>query len=1406
MLKKFKTKLLQNIAAPLLSLGVAHSALSLELAQSPLFLAQPVKPLVMLNMSNDHQLYFKAYDDYTDLDEDGIADTTYMNDYDYYGYFDSNKCYSYESGRFEPEAFTTNHFCDSVDGEWSGNFLNWATMTRMDAVRKILYGGLRSTDGDKDGITVLERAFLPQDAHAFAKYYNGPNISKLTGHNFPAGTSKDSGITLCNATDSATYDNSTNVFSQTNNRAPKIMVMKGNYSLWASNERWQCRWGSGSNGNNSSDSQINAYSSAPSKTDGFEYNARVQVCKAGLLEESCRSYPDGNSKPSGLLQKHGQNGEILFGLMTGSYGKNKSGGVLRKNIADLSDEIDADADGRFISSAGIVSTLNKLRIYGYRYSGGGNNGAYNDDVADDCPWALNSFSDGRCSNWGNPQSEIYLESLRYLAGKSVNTDFDPSGADDTSYISGLSSATWVDPIGSANHCAALNIIQFNASSSSYDDDFSDASDLNAIGTIDSWTNEIGTAEGVNGNHYFVGESGGDTNQLCTAKSVANLSDVAGTCPDAPRLGGTYDIAGLAYYARSSKIRTDYDVGNVTTYGVALAPAVPQVTIPVSGDGKSVTILPACRNNKVSGNCAIVDFKIIEQTTDGTSGTLYVNWEDSEQGGDFDQDMWGLIKYQATATEVKVTTQVMAQSTGDAMGFGYVISGTTRDGFHAHSGINGFTYTPENILDKACGVSGGCNCRVGDGYGGQGACNFSHSDALASVETYSVGDSSGTLLESPLYYAAKWGGFGDDENGQAPTVESISATDPETYYFAIDPAELEESLSKALDQVASAAGAASSVATNSTRLGTDTVVYQAMFDSADWSGQLTARQLTENGTLGSTIWQTDDNKFASHASRNIGTSANGSGVDFLWANLSDVQKAALIGSDTEADGMNRLDWVRGDDVDGLRDRESILGDVVNSNPVFAGKEKYRFDNLPADLGGGSYLTFYNAYKTNRAEVLYVNANDGMLHGFNAANGNELFAYVPSTIYDKLKNLTAPNYGTGSNPHTYNVDGPIFVGDAYIGNSWKTILIGTLGAGGKGLFVLDVTDPANFDPEDDVLFELTEADFPELGNITGQPVIAPTLDGWKVILGNGYNSGGVDSERARLFVIDLENPTTETRVIQAGTSGSNGLAAPSLLTNGNGLVVTAYAGDLLGNMWKFDLSDSTDPDNWGVAFQSGGVDVPLFTATDGTNRQPITAAPTLGLNEQMNNAIMVYFGTGSYLSSSDNEVGSVVNSFYAIADQGAAVSGRSVLMEKDISSESNTRTISNNDTTSWWATQKGWYLDLSVDGSVTGERVISKPLLRYDRLLFPTLITSTDPCAFGGSGWQMELKAVGDKFPNHSIFGEDGEKVDYAIIGYSDMVQHGEKAYLPTNNIKGELEVHEGSIPGDAVGRMSWRQLR
>jgi type IV pilus assembly protein PilY1 len=787
-------------------LGLVANTSHAGIALSPLFLTISVTPVVMLNISKDQQLYFKAFDDYSDLDKDGSPETMYKHGVDYYGYFDSYKCYSYTNNQFEPGLATPTKYCT---GLWSGNFLNWASMTRIDTIRKILYVGFRYTDTGTittttttttghgsnkitttttttaPGITVLGRSYLPNDAHSFAKLYNGSDLASLTPF------TSTSGITLCNTTVSNTQ------LSQNVSDAPLIRVAKGNYSLWAANERWQCRWSgekAASNSNSSSDSGINAASSNPDKnTNGLgDYNVRVKVCDGNLIgTENCKTYPDGTIKPIGLLQTYGDDDKLRFGLMTGSFGKNKSGGVLRKNVSSITDEINVTTNGTFKSApttGGIIDTLNKLRIHGYRHDDGTYFGA---SGSDNCIWGLNTFSDGNCSNWGNPQSEIFLESLRYLSNHSALPAYLPANPNtDSVYISGLTVATPNSPpVSVTEWCAKLNVIQFNASSSSYDgDQLGNVADISST-AMNALTNTVGSYEINPGNSYFVGENGTNNNQLCTAKPVNNLSDVKGTCPDAPRLSGTYHLAGLAQFAHNKDIQLSLQ-GNqlVTTYGVALSPQAPKIVIPVPGSAgnNTVTILPACQNSSVGGNCAIVDFKIVHQdcslltpvpTGTWNCGKIYVNWEDSEQGGDFDQDQWGILTYSVNSTQVKISTKVIAQSTPYKMGFGYILSGTTNDGFHAHSGINGYAYTdPQGTT--ACN-----NCVLGD---------------AANTVTYTIGTGSALSLQQPLYYAAKWGGFIDSNNNGIPDLQGEWDGDgdgkPDRYFFATNPSELANSLS------------------------------------------------------------------------------------------------------------------------------------------------------------------------------------------------------------------------------------------------------------------------------------------------------------------------------------------------------------------------------------------------------------------------------------------------------------------------------------------------------------------------------------------------------------------------------------------------------------------------------------
>lgn len=885
-------------------------------------------PLVMLSMSRDHQYFLKAYNDYTDLDpETGDVDangnpnieTTYKHSFDYFGYFDPFKCYSYSNANdlYTPVSVTQDKYCNG--NRWSGNFLNWVTMTRMDVIRSIFYGGKRVVDTDSQ--TVLERAHLTMDAHSFAKYYNGPDIADLTpfspksdannGGDSDGFDDIDEGITFCNTT-----FNTNSGASQNSTQPPLIRVVEGNYQFWGSNERWQCTLsGERRNATNGNippsaprmfvidgvdvtiDSGIDAHSSDPSSSD--DYVVRVEVCKAGLIgSERCKQYPTGEPKPIGILQTYGDTDLIRFGLMTGSYENNIQGGVLRKNIGDFSDEINVDTDGTFKFSdteESIIRTLDVLRLWGYRYS----DGQYEGGGAefDDCRFNLTTLPNGRCRSWGNPISEIYRETLNYLGGRTADPSFT---GDDSVFIDNLRSHDWEDPLNVDNQCADLSTILINASVSSYDNDeisidglaggintslVNSAPIIANAGTTDEWTNRVGVQEGFNqvGRTFFIGDNGTVDDELCTAKAIGNLSDVNGLCPEAPSVNGSFAMAGLAYYAHNNDIRADLE-GNqtVNTFAIALATNVPVIQIPRTNSSEALELLPSYRNLREDLSGGLVDFKIVKPHTDIGGGrfeaSFYVNWEVAEQGSDYDQDLWGTINYilDENRNELTVTTNAVFEASGARQLMGFITSGTTQDGFHAFSGSEGADF------DDPTGVPGCDKCEtLLDQNGVIGGNRIVNAQQGPQSHTFTLQAGNVSSLESPLFYAAKYGGFEEnrdetiDVNGN-PVIEELSLTDapdelnewdevdnttgadgadglPDNFFFVINPENLFNSIENTLNQIlAEERSASSSVASFANSNGFGNIVVQGTYqellreattgadgsiDEVEWTGEL-----------------------------------------------------------------------------------------------------------------------------------------------------------------------------------------------------------------------------------------------------------------------------------------------------------------------------------------------------------------------------------------------------------------------------------------------------------------------------------------------------------------------------------------------------------------------------------------
>lgn len=640
-----------------------------------------------------------------------------------------------------------------------------------------------------------------------------------------------------------------------------------------------------------------------------------------------------------------------------------------------------------------------------------------------------------------------------------------------------------------------------------------------------------------------------------------------------------------------------------------------------------------------------------------------------------------------------------------------------------------------------------------------------------------------------------------------------------YFTAADPDTFATELSNTLNSiVARTEGSSASVATNSTRLDTNTVVYQAKFDSRDWTGQFLAYAINADGSLAATpAWDAGQNVTAQGS---IGRSIFGynptatpfKGINFFHNNLNAAQQALL----TEA----QLNYVRGIQTNELQNggtfrnrtgTNRLMGDLVNSDPWFIGDINFGYHLLPG-TEGSDYSNYRNstAYKA-RTPLVAIGGNGGMLHVFNAnitgtGAGTEVFAYVPHAVLPKLASLTDPNYS-----HQYFVDGSPVAGDAYIdangdnNKEWRTVLIGTLGAGGKGIFALDATflDPGDssyataensFLPQR-VMWEISSTTAPNATDLTnvltgsnprfgftdylgftlGQASIVRMANGkFAAVFGNGYNSA---SHQAVLYIVDLETgaliKSLNTGVGSAGNP--NGLSTPIAIdANGDRIVDAIYAGDLHGNLWKFDVS-SSNTGQWDFGFKQGNTPKPLFVARDSDGiRQPITAKPQAG--KHPSSGVMVYFGSGKYFETGDN---SVINpqpqTFYGIQDDCVKLAGSNIncstgdpgitrandlvqqsIIAEDVFGDFDIRVTSHCvdpllaidnvncngiSMINYLGSKQGWYMDLVFPaGSPDGERVISQALLRGGRIIFVTLIPDPEPCGYGGTSWLMELDAI------------------------------------------------------------------
>ena len=1328
----FSDRLSRNAGKAALAVSTFVAALgtsAVTIPNVPLSAQQSVKPMVMLVAGKDHRFFYEAYNDASDVDGDGTLDIRFKPSITYLGLFTPDICYRHANGAtndglFEPQrSATALNKC--VGGGWSGNWLNYVTTSRIDALRVVLYGGHREVDSNSQ--TILRRAYIPQDAHSWAKEYtslavDGYSIADYTPISQPAA---DRRHFFGNVTANASV-NCANL-RDCSDLPPWLSVVVNSPKRvweWASTER-------------------------PVLADGSHGGARtnrtvrVLVC-ASTFNSGCKRYPDGAYKPVGLLHDYGESDSMLFGLLTASYDRSLSGGRLRKVVSSFRDEVDLSS-GRFTAGNTIVRTFDSMRIRDF--NNGRTDQAYRGGWVADRP--INS---GEMPDWGNPIAEMMYEGVRYFAGKSTATNA-YAGATTVDAEVGMPSAAWDDPYSAlsaakAPICARANLLAISDINVSYDSDElpgvypgfggSFASDLTGL-DVSNEASFISANEPFALGLRFIGQSGPLFDSAPSPKSVTDLGQIRGLAPEEPTKQGSYYAASVAHFAKRLDLRPDKaGKQTVETFVVALASPLPRIEAKLP-NGKVVTLVPFAKSvaglgiSNLKGQYQptnqIVDFYVEQIANSGlqdvdaaVNGGRYfakfrINYEDVEQGADHDMD--AIVEYTVTANSdstLSVLVKPIYEAGGIQHRMGYIISGTTKDGVYLvvqdEADLRSyFLNTPPNRDPGYCDVATPPADCIRLPYLG-GAAGNNASDRVFTPA--SVG-AAATLLKDPLWYAAKWGGFTDRNANDKPDLPLEWDADgdgvPDSYLLVQNPLKLKESLKKMLDTIVARSSSASNISANSTSISGSSLLYQAVFNTQRWSGNVRAYPIIATGFGATPAWDAAA-VLPAWGSRKLFMRDSAGTTSLLtnYASLSSTDQALFSSRDV-------FDYVRGDRSKEIlyggvmRDRENALGDIVHSSPSF---EK-------------------------STDVLYVGANNGMLHALNASTGVELFAFTPRAVVGRMKNVAALNY-----VHEYMVDGDILVTPRTSLTSNKNYLFASLGRGGKGLFALNVTNPATFGLNN-FLWEYTPAADstaavdPDLGLMLGRATFTKLNNGKSgLIVGNGFNSAAGKAV-LYVFILNADGSLDSIKKVDTGVSGDNGLSAPTFAdTNNDGTADVVYAGDLKGNVWKFDISSASSA-GWSVALAG----VPLYVAKDVLDvGQPITAPIYSAVNDKSGDPNFgkrfVFFGTGAYFRSGD-AADAQQQTWYGVIDENAVVSSRAMLRQRtiaqvDLFGGSTARAFSAG-TAGDMTGKKGWYVDMNAPA--VGERFMTAS--KIVRFAVPALVATSlfpvpaDPCVPGGTGY-------------------------------------------------------------------------
>jgi type IV pilus assembly protein PilY1 len=600
-----------------------------------------------------------------------------------------------------------------------------------------------------------------------------------------------------------------------------------------------------------------------------------------------------------------------------------------------------------------------------------------------------------------------------------------------------------------------------------------------------------------------------------------------------------------------------------------------------------------------------------------------------------------------------------------------------------------------------------------------------------------------------------------------------------FYSVSNVTELTEALKDAFGRAAGNEAKEAGVATASATLVADNVKYVPKYKSVSWFGDLEAWALDADGnTPDFPTWRASE-KLPAHGSRNLFTSVGSDAIEFMSTKSAVVDAGGL--------GKDLVDYIRGDtskegDGQAFRSRRvgvlnQLLGDFVDSPPVVV--------KGLVDLGytafDASYADYVAQKKARTDSGIVLGGNAGMVHVFRGTDGQEVFGYLPQEGLSKLSTIAAKDYGTTSNFHRFFVNGPMNETDVKIDDAWANLVLGAMGSGGKTFFALRF--PTDFGAtldaadlgKDAVLWEKSGKDDGDIGYMFADFAVGKIKGGgWKAFIGNGVYS---DSGNSVLLVVDIATGSIDK--ITVDNSGNTGMMGVSLIKDTTTReVVGAYAGDLKGNVWRFDFEGGSSSE-WKVGFSGE----PLFVAVNvNGDRLPITVPPVFVLHPTKGRVVLV--GTGRLIDKADSD--SIdKQTFFGVWDDVAvgefssqAVSpfygqanGRDKLQVQTVNVtpiNDTTGTFYTVDTTPVnWTSQLGWYMDLPFDG----QRVLYPSLvLGLDYVFFSTVVPARDVAqceSSSGKGYNYLLVAADGTQPAKPIFDTNGD----GVVDESDQVASG-----------------------------------